>query len=203
MQDKAALVAYLVSNFPGIFEKNSEEERELMGHQKQHQKPDKFKYSKEFAGVSDSVEQASWNMVHLEEMASKTDGFSQYCDFQTLVEIDFRVRFCRATLSLRLPIGWTDSGEDFWPSDVPILKLPDLSPLDFLISASRKRPLRKVEYDQTYYAAKCLGHYRRSKFLNECSGGHMAVWREWMLFGDAWAAASIQHRFGLALERKV
>jgi len=132
MQDKAALVTYLIENFPGIFEKNSEEESALLGHQKQ-QKPDKFKYSKELAGVGDSVEQASWNMVHLEEMASKTDGFTQYSDFQTLFEIDFRVRFCRAILSRRLPIGWTDSGEDFWPSDVPILKLPDLSPLDLLI----------------------------------------------------------------------
>ena len=202
MQDKSTLVAYLISNFPGIFEKNSEEERGLLGHQKQ-QKPDKFKYSKELAGVGEDAEQASWNMVHLEEMASKTDGFTQYSDFQTLFEIDFRVRFCRATLSQRLPIGWTDSGEDFWPSDVPILKLPDLSPLDFLISASRKRPLRKVEYDEAYYAAKCLGHFRRAKFLQDCSGGHMAVWREWMLFGDAWTAASMQHGFGVALGRDV
>ena len=45
MQDKAALVTYLIENFPGIFEKNSEEESALLGHQKQ-QKPDKFKYSK-------------------------------------------------------------------------------------------------------------------------------------------------------------
>ena len=58
MQDKSALVAYLISNFPGIFEKNSEEERGLLGHQKQ-QKPDKFKYSKELAGVGEDAEQAS------------------------------------------------------------------------------------------------------------------------------------------------
>ena len=31
MQDKSALVAYLISNFPGIFEKNSEEERGAFG----------------------------------------------------------------------------------------------------------------------------------------------------------------------------
>jgi len=60
-----------------------------------------------------------------------------------------------------------------------------------------------VEYDEAYYAAKCLGHFRRAKFLQDCSGGHMAVWREWMLFGDAWTAASMQHGFGVALGRDV
>lgn len=199
MQAKTALEAYLINHYPGIYSLGSEDEAGLVSRQKQHQKPGKFKYSKELAGVAGVDDQSSWNMVHLEEMAAKTDGFTQYCDYQTLFEIDFRVRFCRATLTLRLPIGWTETGEDFWQDDVPIVKLPDLSPLDFLISASRKRPLRKVEYDESYYAAKCLGHYRRSKFLQECSGGHMAVWREWMLFGDAWSAAAIQHGFGVNL----
>ena len=199
MQNKAALEAHLIAKFPGIYPQGSDDEAALLTRRNQQNKSGKFKYSKEVAGLSDDLEQASWNMVPLEEMAARTDGFSQYCDYQTLFEIDFRVRFCRATLSNHLPIEWTETGEDFWQSDVPIVKLPDLSPLDFVISASRKRALRKVAYDESYYAAKCLGHFRRSKFLHELSGGHMAVWREWMLFGDAWSAAALHYGFGQLL----
>ena len=64
MQAKTALEAYLINHYPGIYTLGSEDEAGLVSRQKQHQKPGKFKYSKELAGVGGGDDQSSWNMVH-------------------------------------------------------------------------------------------------------------------------------------------
>lgn len=141
-------------------------------------------------------------------------GDYQFClmlDLQTLIEIDRRVRWCRALLAENCSI---ESDQDIWPTNDPNdlryfliddpeeLKrgLKSRSILDSILSHGT------LFHTPIWYAAKILSHFRRVETIWENRSPNtgnvfeldlfMSTAREWMLFGETWAEARSVVNFG-------
>lgn len=123
------------------------------------------------------------------------DAMLSFFDVQTLLHIDYRLRFCRATLSFLYPLWWTDEGEPYWEGGVT----PPVAghPFDALGVMGLNIPSKRADY----FALKALRHFRRFELLADqgVPADNMSVVRELMLFGETWAEARAVVNFNGAL----
>lgn len=131
----------------------------------------------------------------------ENDRIGNHFDMHTLIEIDWRLRYCRCLLDfLGCPYDRGNvfynprTGQWYYESDGDRREgfHGPSDPLDFLLRAN-------FALSREWYAAKILAHARRSDFIVREPGQaiapehrfsfEIAMMREWMLFGETWAEA--------------
>ena len=198
--------------FEGIFPLGSEMERLLLEKRREfhQQDPDnviKIRLNSDFGDngiVSNRLPETKNQSLPKEWLNNSKIG--EMFDLHTLVEIEFRVRWCRALLSDHnlldddQQVWLAEEGKEFsyYTSDAPEELRGDGCGRSIWDAILTHVPWFN---SPVWYAAKILCHFRRAEFAWENKKGDeflsfMSQAREWMLFGETWTEAKAVVNFG-------
>ena len=176
--------AEVLESFPGLFKKGSELDISLISRRRfREQNPGGIMKlvgeQVEYGLFSEmEFEMAKWVMP-LEQVNSP---LAEAVDIEFLDKIDYRLRFCRAVLSMKYAISWDESGKPVWTIADP----PQGDPLDQIGVDGTNFAVGTQEY----YALKLLRHFRRFEMLYDSGETEsIGIWRELIRFGEIWAEA--------------
>lgn len=202
-----------IRHYPGLFTDGSDAEQALLRH-KQFQEEDRRTHPRGIAisgplvqaGLVDAEFDPAWSAWIPDDWA-KNDRIILHYDMETMVKIDWRLRFCRCLLDMmgrpfdREPVVLVKDNEGtLWSyksetRDEDLERGHVIDPLERLLQT-------EMPYSAQWYAAKILHHAQRAERLSEeakTSFGwqqDFGLAREWMLFGETWAEANFVINYG-------
>ena len=188
--DQSALPIDFIETFPGLFNKNSEADKALLArrrYREQHPHRDlRLTGERVQHGVlSESELGMVKGAIPIEQVFGPV---ADILDVEFLDKIDYRLRFCRAILSIQFALDWDEAGNPVWELEAP----PEGDPLDQVGIQGVNLQAGTHEF----YALKILRHFRRFERLYESGKTEsIGIWRELILFGETWSQA----RFALNL----